>query len=88
MDEDKELSNRERQICLLFLEGFGSVEIAEMLGIAKGTLKKHKNNIKGKLDANNDVIMGFRLANVFSRGDVKGAYLEHLTIFKPEGKDS
>ena len=86
MIDSNELSSRERQVCLLFLEGFRGKEIAGNLGISIGTLKKHKTNIRNKLHANNDVAMGFKLASIFSRGDIKGVYLERLTILKPEGE--
>jgi len=43
------LSERELEVLHLIAEGFSNAEIAEKLVIAQGTVKRHINNIYGKL---------------------------------------
>ncbi len=43
------LTTRERQVASLAMRGYSNARIARELRIAKGTLKKHLNNIYGKL---------------------------------------
>jgi predicted ATPase/DNA-binding CsgD family transcriptional regulator len=47
------LSPRELEVLSLMAEGLSNQEIAHKLFIAVGTVKKHANNILGKLDAKN-----------------------------------
>jgi LuxR family maltose regulon positive regulatory protein len=44
------LSNREREILHLVAEGHSNQTIADRLVVAVSTVKKHVNNIYGKLD--------------------------------------
>lgn len=47
------LTNRERAILRLAAEGKSNPEIAEILGVANGTIRNHISNIYSKLDVDN-----------------------------------
>lgn len=49
--EAPELTRREREILLLLTKGLTNREIAEVLGIAKGTVRIHVSNLLAKLHA-------------------------------------
>jgi LuxR family maltose regulon positive regulatory protein len=44
------LSERELEVLALIAEGYSNAEIAQELYITTGTVKRHVNNIYGKLD--------------------------------------
>ncbi len=44
------LSERELEVLRLIADGLSNAEIADKLFIAQGTVKRHINNIYGKLD--------------------------------------
>ena len=79
------LTRREKQICFLFLSGFNVKDIAKILFLVEGTIKKHKSNIRKKLNANNDVLLGFELAKLFSPIEVKEF---HIKQFNSLGKEN
>jgi len=47
------LSDRELEVLQLVAEGLSNHEIAQKLVVTVGTVKKHLNNVFGKLDAQN-----------------------------------
>ena len=49
-DPDRRLSRRENQVLDVVAEGASNGEIAQRLSISPGTVKKHLENIFGKLD--------------------------------------
>jgi PAS domain S-box-containing protein len=52
---DLGLSNREREVCVLLMQGLSNQEIAERLFISSGTVKNHIYNIYDKTDVKNRV---------------------------------
>ena len=46
----KELSKREQEVALLLAEGFTMTQIAEKLGLKKGTIQNYRERIYLKLD--------------------------------------
>ena len=48
----RELSNREKEVFLLMLQGHGNKDIGEHLNIQPDTIKKHRANILQKMQAN------------------------------------
>ncbi len=50
-----ELSNREREVLRLIVEGMSSKEVADSLFCSKRTVDSHLNRIYEKLDVNNRV---------------------------------
>lgn len=57
------LSNREMQVALLLIQGYGNLEILQMLNIQKTTVSTYKNRIFEKLEIDNlaDLIKQFQL---------------------------
>ncbi len=51
----KELSPKQRQVCILTCQGLSYKEIAAEMGIPIGTVSKHKQRAKHKLNATNDI---------------------------------
>jgi DNA-binding CsgD family transcriptional regulator len=49
------LSGREREVCLLLMQGLANQEIAERLYISSGTVKNHLYNIYEKTGVRNRV---------------------------------
>jgi DNA-binding NarL/FixJ family response regulator len=49
----EELTNREREILKLLVEGYSTREIARMLVISPKTVERHKTSLMGKLDIHN-----------------------------------
>jgi len=47
------LSDSEREVLVMLVQGILNKEIADKLHIAEGTVKKHMSNILGKLQAQN-----------------------------------
>lgn len=58
-----QLSNREIQVALLLIQGYGNLEILQMLNIKKTTVSTYKNRLFEKLDIDNlpDLIKQFQL---------------------------
>ena len=52
-----DLSPREREVAALVADGLRESEIAERLGLAKQTVKNHKQSIYAKVGARNAVEM-------------------------------
>ena len=53
--EEKELTDREKEIIRLFAEGYTYKQIAEQLNISARTVEAHKNNILHKLGLRNTI---------------------------------
>jgi ATP/maltotriose-dependent transcriptional regulator MalT len=51
--EAVKVSDREREVILLVVEGLSNKEIARRLRIAEGTVKLHLHNVYGKLGVSN-----------------------------------
>ena len=54
-DPYETLTNREREVFLLVVEGYSSPEIAEQLSISRRTVESHRANLMRKLNLNNQV---------------------------------
>jgi len=62
--EDKQLTNREKEILLLIRQGFLSKEIADRLKLSIYTVNNHRKNILAKLDVDN-VIEAINMAREY-----------------------